>query len=196
MDQPEAAVRASDRERKATVRLLRGQLREGRLSDVTFVRLLSRALDARRRGDLDAVVAGLPRRRPLARLAPVYQWVKALLPRLVPRWPAGRGQAEFGELALPPVPGRYLIGRSDDVDLRLDDISVSRHHAVIQYVDGRWMVTDQGSRNGTWINGWRLPGPAPVNVGDLLYVGCCRFVIVDKGVAARRPSEAVPAFRA
>jgi hypothetical protein len=180
-------LRASDRERQATVRALRGQLREGRMSEVTFVRRLFLALDARRRTDLDRLMADLPPRRPLQkRLAPLYGWLtpvyrraKDVLAGITPPRLAQRAPA-LCELALPPVPGQYLIGRSEDVDLRLDDISVSRRHALISFVDGGWILTDLGSRNGTWINGWRLPGPAPVGAGDLLDVGSCRFLLVDR----------------
>jgi hypothetical protein len=194
-----SGLRASNRERQATVRALRDQLRDGRLSDVTFVRRLFLALDARRRTDLDRLMADLPPRRPLQRrLAPLYSWLTPFYrrtrdalgglnpPRLVTR----RAPA-LCELALPPVPGQYLIGRSEDVDLRLDDISVSRRHALISFVDGGWILTDLGSRNGTWINGWRLPGPAPVCAGDLLDLGSCRFVLVDRRA---RLSEATTVF--
>jgi hypothetical protein len=173
-------MRASHRERKETVRTLRGQLRDGRLSDVTFVRRLFLALDARRRTDLDALVADLPARPPVhRRLMLLYQGLTALTTRLIPWRITRRSPRETSELALPPVPGEYVIGRSDDVDLRLDDISVSRRHALITYVAGCWVITDLGSRNGTWLNGWRLPGPAPVSPGDLLDLGSCRLVVVD-----------------
>jgi hypothetical protein len=187
MSQSGPEIRASDRERQATVRALRGQLRDGRMSEVTFVRRLFQALDARRRTELDILMSDLPPRPRLhhrlaplyRRVAPFYHRLKDLLGEIVPRRLTQRSPA-IRELALPPVPGQYLIGRSDSVDLRLDDISVSRRHALISFVDGGWVLTDLGSRNGTWINGWRLPGPAPVNAGDLLDVGSCRFMVVDR----------------
>jgi adenylate cyclase len=46
-----------------------------------------------------------------------------------------------------------IVGRSGAADVTLDDTSVSRHHARLQAVDGRLMVTDLGSRNGTSVNG-------------------------------------------
>jgi hypothetical protein len=181
MDQPGREVRASNRERQWTVRALGGQLREGRLSEVTFIRRLRLALDARRRSELDDLMSDLPRRKPLhQRLLPVYHRLTTLIIDLVPRSLRQRRAGELCQLALPPVPGRYVIGRSEDVDLRLDDISVSRRHAQMAFLDGGWILTDLGSRNGTWLNGWRLPGPAPVSPGDLLDVGNCRFVVVDR----------------
>jgi hypothetical protein len=35
-------------------------------------------------------------------------------------------------------------------------------HALLAYVDSAWMITDLGSRNGTWLNGWRRPGTVPL----------------------------------
>jgi predicted component of type VI protein secretion system len=50
-----------------------------------------------------------------------------------------------------------LIGRAPHADLRLDDPSVSREHAVIRQGATSWTVTDRGSRNGTTSNGTRIP---------------------------------------
>lgn len=59
--------------------------------------------------------------------------------------------------------GPVTVGRGDDNDLILLSKSVSRHHAVIVEVDGRWFIEDRGSFNGTFVNdvkaqpGVRLP---------------------------------------
>lgn len=55
----------------------------------------------------------------------------------------------------------HVIGRGSrwafDVDLRLDDPKVSRRHAEITCdQDGRWVIHDCGSANGTFVNGKRL----------------------------------------
>ncbi|MDT5035651.1 MAG: hypothetical protein QOE03_836 [Micromonosporaceae bacterium] len=173
-------IRASNRERQVTVRALTGQVRDGRMSEVTFVRRLVIALDARRRSELDELMSDLPRRGVRRRMLPVYRRLTGLLSDAVPRALLRRRAAARRHLALPPVPGQYVIGRSDVVDLRLDDISVSRRHALMAFVEGGWVLTDLGSRNGTWVNGWRLPGPARVTIGDLLDIGNCRFVLVDR----------------
>ena len=179
-------MRASDRDRLATVRVLRGQVRDGRLSEVTFVRRLVAAVDARRRHELDRLVADLP--------AP-GAWRRRLT-RWFNRRRTVRPVQDVRELSFPPVPGQYVIGRSEQVDLHLDFSSVSRRHALMAFVDGGWMITDLGSRNGTWLNGWRLPGPAPVLAGDVVDIGCCRFVVVDRlsriEATPRLPSIAFP----
>jgi hypothetical protein len=191
MSEPVDGMRASDRERQATVRALRGELRNGRLSDVTFVRRMMTALDARRRNELDNLVADLP--SPVRRLR---RRLRAFLDGLAARGPASRSGPQVTELAYPRVPGQYVIGRADDVDLHLDFASVSRRHALLAYVDSGWMITDLGSRNGTWLNGWRLPGAAPLLPGDLLDIGCCRFLVVDRlsglDITPRLPEIASP----
>ena len=55
---------------------------------------------------------------------------------------------ELGELSDGPL----VIGRDPESGLRIDDISVSRHHAEIRQIDGQYEVRDLGSTNGTCIN--------------------------------------------
>jgi hypothetical protein len=179
-------MRASDRERQATVRALRDQMRNGRLSDVTFVHRLMSALDARRRNELDNLVADLPSRSP----------VRALRRRLsgLVAWRRSRSGPQVAELRYPRVPGYYVIGRADDVDFHLDFTAVSRRHALLAHVDGGWVIADLGSRNGTWLNGWRLPGAAPLLPGDLLDIGGCRFRIVGDRLRGLDPTPSRPSI--
>jgi hypothetical protein len=49
------------------------------------------------------------------------------------------------------------IGRSPDCGIFLDDVTVSRKHAVFSKDDGdRWQIEDQGSLNGTFVNRERV----------------------------------------
>ena len=53
-----------------------------------------------------------------------------------------------------PIPGtRATIGRQEDNSIRLDDLMVSRHHAVIQAKGDAWEILDLGSTNGLSVNG-------------------------------------------
>jgi pSer/pThr/pTyr-binding forkhead associated (FHA) protein len=55
---------------------------------------------------------------------------------------------------------RALIGRGEDCDLRLDDPTISRHHAVISLSLGRPpVIEDLGSENGTYVNGRQITQP-------------------------------------
>lgn len=66
-----------------------------------------------------------------------------------------------------------LVGRDPHADVRLDahrDRDVSARHAEIRRRDGRWLVRDLNSTNGTFLNGVRLAGEAELHDGDR--VGC------------------------
>jgi pSer/pThr/pTyr-binding forkhead associated (FHA) protein len=70
----------------------------------------------------------------------------------------------------------FTIGREDGNALRItDDTYLSGHHARFDYVDGKLMVTDLGSRNGTFLNGARLSDPRPVRTGDRIQIGYTVF---------------------
>lgn len=66
--------------------------------------------------------------------------------------------------------GPISIGRSPDNDVTLDDRRVSRHHADLVQSEGRWVVHDLGSTNGTALNG-RLIRQGPLRDGDRLSFG-------------------------
>ena len=73
--------------------------------------------------------------------------------------------------------GETSAGRAADSDIFLEDVTVSRHHAVFK-VDGDGLtVTDLGSTNGTYVNGRRheIAALAP---GDELMLGKFHLVVV------------------
>jgi hypothetical protein len=43
----------------------------------------------------------------------------------------------------------YVIGRGNTSDIRLADVSVSRNHAMLQYINGNFYLDDIGSKFGT-----------------------------------------------
>jgi len=60
-------------------------------------------------------------------------------------------------VTLPLRAGKTVIGRVADCDLMVDDGSTSRYHAeIVVRGDGRVIVRDLGSTNGTWVNGRRI----------------------------------------
>lgn len=50
----------------------------------------------------------------------------------------------------------YLIGRDPDCDVAIDDPRVSWRHAALRASDGRWVLTDAGSANGTYLGQRRV----------------------------------------
>jgi len=63
------------------------------------------------------------------------------------------------------------IGRGDYNDVVIADPSVSTMHAKLQRRDAIWVLTDLGSTNGTFVEGERLTGEAPLGPGTTLRFG-------------------------
>lgn len=63
------------------------------------------------------------------------------------------------------------IGRGDYNDLVIADDSVSGGHAKLQRREGVWILTDQGSTNGTFVDGERVQGEYPLSPGATLRFG-------------------------
>jgi FHA domain/zinc-ribbon domain len=93
-------------------------------------------------------------------------------PALVVRSGGGRAGESFR-----PAGERTRIGRSPDCEIFLDDVTVSRNHAVLIQRDGKFFVEDQGSLNGTFINRHRIES-APLEEGDELQVGKYRMTFL------------------
>ncbi|MBN2125886.1 MAG: FHA domain-containing protein, partial [Deltaproteobacteria bacterium] len=65
------------------------------------------------------------------------------------------------------------VGRAPENDIRLDDPTVSRRHALISLKRDRYAIKDLGSHNGTWVNGRPLkPGTeVPLEEGIPVVIG-------------------------
>jgi pSer/pThr/pTyr-binding forkhead associated (FHA) protein len=65
----------------------------------------------------------------------------------------------------------YLIGRDERLSIPIEDIQVSRTHAQIIYNSLGFWIEDLNSRNGTFVNGMRITGKAPLRNGDTIRLG-------------------------
>jgi pSer/pThr/pTyr-binding forkhead associated (FHA) protein len=65
---------------------------------------------------------------------------------------------------------RMTIGRSPDAEIFLDDVTVSRDHAVLVRRSGDWYLDDSGSLNGTYVNRHRIESHK-LEDGDELQIG-------------------------
>lgn len=63
------------------------------------------------------------------------------------------------------------VGRVPGNDLLLPKGNVSKRHARFIHRDGRFIVTDLRSTNGTYVNGHRIAQPTMVREGDLIHIG-------------------------
>jgi hypothetical protein len=73
---------------------------------------------------------------------------------------------------------RVSIGRSPASDIFLDDITVSRNHAVILQRSEGPVLEDLGSLNGTYVNRRRIASPEPLVDGDELQIGKFRLTFL------------------
>ena len=95
-------------------------------------------------------------------------------PALVVRFGGGRAGESFR-----PTGERTRIGRSPECEVFLDDVTVSRHHAVLIEQDGVFLVEDEGSLNGTFVNRRRIDR-ARLENGDELQIGKYRLTFVER----------------
>lgn len=63
------------------------------------------------------------------------------------------------------------VGRVQGNELMLPKGNVSKHHARLLYRDGRFIVTDLKSTNGTYVNGRKITQATIVREGDKIYIG-------------------------
>ena len=96
-------------------------------------------------------------------------------PALVVRSGGGRAGEHFI-----PQGERTTIGRSPDCDIFLDDVTVSRKHAVLIEQDGDFLIEDRGSLNGTFVNRRRIDGPTRLESGDEVQIGKYRLSFITK----------------
>ncbi len=115
--------------------------------------------------------------------------------------PLGTGIA-WGQLDL--FDGRYqnvpyllsrqfiLIGRQNDCDIILDDDRASRYHALLAWDHGRGYAHDNGSTNGTKINGQAALGPMPLRHGDIIELAGSQFRFSYSPESGLAQAEAQP----
>ncbi len=66
---------------------------------------------------------------------------------------------------------RFTIGKKPSCQLMLDRINISREHCEIIAGDGRYVLRDLKSRNGTFLNGKQVHGDVPLTEGAVIQLG-------------------------
>ncbi len=69
----------------------------------------------------------------------------------------------------------FIIGRSPESDVLLDDITVSRRHALLKKEDDDYRLLDAGSLNGSYLNG-HIVEEAILSNGDRIQIGKYIFI--------------------
>lgn len=91
-----------------------------------------------------------------------------------------------------PLDGSVEVGRSSSVTFTLDDDLASRQHARISIQEGRAVVQDLDSLNGTFVNGEQIHAPTPLQPGDQIIVGATVLQLRSAEQVAAQPSAAHP----
>ncbi|MEU0098038.1 DUF1707 and FHA domain-containing protein [Streptomyces sp. NPDC006267] len=180
-------ARLSDAQRDRVLGVLREGAAQGKLSHDTFMRRMELVLVARRPEELAALTSDLETGGRWSHgLVRAVGGISAFPGRLRRAW-----QTERLPKLLLPAPGPYplLIGRDPANGLRLNHETVSRLHAELSARNGRWVLRDLGSTNGTCVNGQRLVGSIPVRDGDQVSFGRMSFRLTAPSV---RPPELPP----
>ncbi len=72
----------------------------------------------------------------------------------------------------------FIIGRGEGAHLRPASDMVSRKHCSIKVSDGKVIISDLGSRNGSFVNGEQLTSPHVGRTGDKIRIGRLQFELV------------------
>ncbi|AYE95732.1 ABC transporter ATP-binding protein [Mycobacterium paragordonae] len=86
-----------------------------------------------------------------------------------------------------------VVGRDLHADLRIPDPRISRAHLILRFDQGRWLAIDNGSLNGTYVNGYRMPvvdihDGQSINVGNPAGPRLTFEIGRQRGPAGRPPS--------
>lgn len=81
---------------------------------------------------------------------------------------------------LPILGAKSILGRHPDCDIVLDAAAVSRQHAQILTDNGRFLIEDLHSRNGTFVNGQLIQGRQLLTSGDRIKICDLDFVFYQE----------------
>jgi Protein of unknown function (DUF3662)/FHA domain len=70
--------------------------------------------------------------------------------------------------------GRVVVGRAADADFRIDNPDVSRRHAALYWSNGKIVIEDLGSTNGTMVNGYPVSSTV-IAPSDVIVIGDCKL---------------------
>ena len=99
-------------------------------------------------------------------------------PRATGRWLLLHNGREF-----PLQAGENILGRTGEGIIALESPSISRHHARLTIADGRAVIEDLGSKNGTWVGPVEVTSPTPLRSGDEIRLGSAVVTIHAAGTA-------------
>lgn len=87
------------------------------------------------------------------------------------------------------------IGRVQGNDIVLPKGNISKRHSKLTLLDGKMVVADAKSTNGTYVNGRKIGEPTPVRAGDKIFVGDF-LIVIDPHTAPTAEASATGSRRA
>ncbi len=94
----------------------------------------------------------------------------------------------------------YTVGRAQENTVRLTERNISRRHALLRKNGAGWVLEDQSSYNGCYVNGARVCDLQTLEHGDLVQLGDYRLRIMneaadvtDERIPTQRPPRTLPA---
>jgi DNA-binding winged helix-turn-helix (wHTH) protein len=97
------------------------------------------------------------------------------------RWSEGRAVLKEGE---------HVLGRDPDLELFIDEPSVSRRHALIKVSGAEATIQDLGSKNGTFVADRSAAGPTPLADGDIIRLGSVELTFIAVSARCSTRTEA------
>jgi pSer/pThr/pTyr-binding forkhead associated (FHA) protein len=80
----------------------------------------------------------------------------------------------------PITGGQLSIGRNPANDIVIDDMTVSRNHALIQHTQDGWYIVDTDSAAGVGLNGYKVHGREELSDGDQIMINAHNFIFREK----------------
>ena len=87
---------------------------------------------------------------------------------------------------------KLVIGRNHDCGVVIDNVIVSREHAIIEFVNDAYLLSDLGSSNGTFLNGRKISEPITLSSDDTIQIGKFNILFTEtalEGSFQSRPSS-------
>ncbi|MEM9861810.1 MAG: FHA domain-containing protein [Myxococcota bacterium] len=91
-----------------------------------------------------------------------------------------RFRLRYGSTDLELSPGEFVVGRSTQCSLALDDALVSRRHASFHVTDSSVELQDLGSRNGVAVNGEKVKGRRKLQHLDRVQIGSQEILLLKQ----------------
>jgi DNA-binding winged helix-turn-helix (wHTH) protein len=99
---------------------------------------------------------------------------------------------EWNRRRFPLSLGEHVIGRDPDVEVRLDDSTVSRRHARLVVTTEGTVLEDFGSKNGTFRGNERVTVPVRLADGDTIRIGSLVVTFHVRGLMMSTDTQTLP----